>query len=122
MNCMLNHNFTPLQVIERMHICRQALESRSIEINKLGIKKAEAEKSYRIALRKEVTKLRFEKYPATLTQDLARGNEEVAKLKLERDVAESTYFTAISARNNLELEIEILRSQLSWLKTEYQNS
>lgn len=70
----------------------------------------------------EILKLRAEGNPVTIIQDLVKGNEEVAELRLKRDVAEASYFTGIEAMNNLRLEIEIIRSKLTWLRVEFKNS
>ena len=47
---------------------------------------AECEAAYRQELAKEMLRLRLDGMPATLVPDLARGNERVSALKLERDV------------------------------------
>lgn len=118
----MGRDLTPVQVIEKINTCVQALTQGNINLKTLSIQKAQAEQSYRVALAKEMLKLKAEKYPATLIQDIVRGNEEVARLRLDRDIAESAYYTAISAMDNLKLEIETLRSQLTWLRAEYKNS
>ena len=60
-------------------------------------------------------------------QALGRGNAHLKtlgleKAKTERDIAESAYYTALQAMENLRLEIEILRSKLTWLRAEFKNS
>lgn len=118
----MSREITPVQLMEKLNVCIQALTRGNTELKTLAIKKAHAEQSYRVALAKETLKLKADKYPATLIQDIVRGNEEVARLRLDRDIAESAYYTAISAMDNLKLEIETLRSQLTWLRAEYKNS
>lgn len=54
--------------------------------------------------------------------ELVKGNEEVAELRLQRDIAESAYYVGLEAMNNLRLEIEIIRSKLTWLRNEFKNS
>lgn len=66
--------------------------------------------------------LKNEKCQATLIVAFAKSNPEVAELAMQKDIAESAYFTCISAIENLRLEIEILRTKLSWLKAELNNS
>lgn len=63
----------------------------------------------------------------TCTLALSQGNIEqkqlgLKKAKAERDIAESAYYTCISATENLRLEIEIIRTKLAWLRTELKNS
>jgi len=48
---------------------------------------ARAEAAYRVELAKEIARLRVDGQPATLIGDLARGNEAIATLKLERDLS-----------------------------------
>lgn len=73
---------------------------------------AESESKYRSALAKEILRLRDEEgYPVTLVPDLARGNPEVAQLKVERDCAESLYKSALEAINVNKLRIKVLENQ-----------
>lgn len=73
---------------------------------------AEAESTYRSALAKEILRLRDEEgYPVTLVPDLARGNPDVAQLKVERDCAESLYKSALEAINVNKLRIKVLENQ-----------
>lgn len=109
---------TPGEIIEKIEIAQIALTRGNSEIKTLGIKKAEAKRNYGVALYKKILMLKAEKLPATLIHDLARGDEKVAELRLQKDIAESSYFTAISAEDNLRLEIETLRSMLTWLRVE----
>jgi len=53
---------------------------------------------------------------------MSKGNERVADLRLNRDKAESSYFVALDAVNNLRSEIEIIRSKLTWMRAELKNS
>ncbi|MCR3760399.1 hypothetical protein KYB31_15585 [Clostridium felsineum] len=113
---------TPGEIIEKIKAAQIALTKGNSEIKTLGIKKAEAERNYKIALNKKILLLKTEKYPATLIQDLSRGDEKVAQLRMNRDIAESAYYTAISASDNIRLEIETLRSMLTWLRVELKNT
>ena len=49
---------------------------------------ATAERFYRVALAKRILELKAEGMPATVCQDLARGDKTVADLRYERDVAQ----------------------------------
>ncbi|MDS1004956.1 hypothetical protein P9J83_15840 [Clostridium sporogenes] len=114
---------TPIEIIEKIKTCQQALTRGNTELKTLGIKKAKSEHDYKVALRKEMLKLRnIDKYPSNMINDLSKGNDKVAELRLKRDIAESSYYTAISAMDNLRLEIETLRSLLTWLRTELKNT
>ena len=56
-----------------------------------GIDKAKAEQVYRVALAKKFLELKAQGEKVTIMSDLARGDEAVAQLKFERDVAETLY-------------------------------
>lgn len=64
-----------------------AQRAAEIETRRAHAQYAEAERAYRLALAKEITRLRANSVAATLTADLARGDELVAKLRYDRDVA-----------------------------------
>lgn len=112
----------PNQIIQQLDQCVIALTKGNTNLKTLGLNKAQTEMSYKIRQAQEIFKLKAEKYPATLIMELVKGNEEVARLRLERDIAESSYFVALDAINNLRSEIEILRSKLTWLRNELKNS
>ncbi len=114
---------TPGEIIEKLKAAQLALTRGNVELKTLGIKKAKAEREYKVALRKELLKLRYkDKLPANMVADVAKGKEEIADLRVRRDISESSYYTAISAVDNLRLEIETLRSLLTWLRVEFKSS
>lgn len=111
----------PNEIIGRLDRSIAALGRGNLELKTLGVKKAECERLYRTALAKKMLKLRLDKYPVSLINDLARGDEEVSKLRLNRDISESKYYCCKSSMDNLKIEIEVLRSKLAWLKVEFKN-
>lgn len=113
---------TPGDIIQKLNTCILAIQKGNVELKSLGLKKAKAEREYRIALQKEMLKLKTDGYEVTIIPDMARGNEIVANLRLNRDVAESTYYCCRDGIKYLETEIDILRSQLTWLRAEFKNS
>ena len=58
---------------------------------------AEAERAYRVELAKSMLKLRVDGMAATLVPDLARGDERIAALKTERDLAKGSLDAATHA-------------------------
>lgn len=112
---------TPQQLMERLDMCVAALGRGNTQLKTLGLEKAKTQRDYKVRQAQEILKLRADKYPVTIIQDLVKGNEEVAELRLKRDIAQSDYFTAIEAMNNLRLEVEILRTKISWLKCEFKS-
>lgn len=114
---------TPGEIMGKIQVCQQALTAGNIELKTFGVKKANAERNYRIALAKEIFRLRQEeKQPATLINDLARGKEEIARLRLERDIAETNYNVCLESMRNLRLELEAYRSFLTWERVELKNT
>lgn len=112
----------PIQIMNKLEQAIQALSQGNIQLKSLGVKKSDAERKYKIELRKELLKLRLEKYPVSIIQDLAKGNEIISQLRLERDLSENAYAVCIEAMRNTRLEIETLRSFLTFERVELKNS
>lgn len=115
-------SLNPTAIMEMLDYRMDELEKKNKELDKLGDKKAEAEMDYRVEIRKEILSLTLNKVKISLIHDLARGKEEIAKLRYKRDIAENAYYTCKSAVDNKRLEIEVLRSKLTWLRVEYSNN
>ena len=84
-------------------------------IKQIGIRGkayAQAEHDYRVAMRKKILEERSKGTPVTIISDLCRGDPEVAKLRLERDIALTVYESAQEAINGYKLQIRILDSQI----------
>lgn len=84
-------------------------------ITQLGVRGrtyAQAEQDYRIALSKKILAQRAEGMPVTILSDVCRGDPEIAKLKLERDIAETVYKSAMEAIQAYKLQIRILDAQI----------
>lgn len=84
-------------------------------IKQLGIRGkayAQAEHDYRVSMRKKILEERAKGTPVTIISDLCRGDPEVAKLRLERDIALTVYESAQEAINGYKLQIRILDSQI----------
>jgi hypothetical protein len=88
------------------------------EYKSRGREYAKAYREYRVALRKELLKLKAEGTPVTITGDLARGEEHVAELKEQEIITESLYKSCQEAINSYKLQIRVLYEQI---KTEYNN-
>lgn len=93
------------KAIKTMQSALELLPKRSKEY-------AEAEKNYRVELRKEMLFLRNDGYPATLVSDLARGKKEIAELKEKRDIAESLMKSANEAINVYKIEVKLIEEQI----------
>ena len=77
-----------------------------------GEELAENEKNYRIELAKEMLKERANKTPVTIINDLARGKEEIALLKFERDKTEALYKSANERIQATKLEIRVVEGEM----------
>lgn len=108
-------------VMGSLNSCIQALNKGNIGLKILGVKKAQAEKVYRVKQAEEILKLKEEKHSVTLIMELVKGNEEVAQLRLQRDIAESDYHNCISAMDNLRVEIDAIKSKLNWIRVQLEN-
>lgn len=82
-----------------------------------GRKKSEAEAKYRTALAKKILLERDKGTPVTIINDICRGDEEIAKLKLERDIAETMYESCLqmifNCRQSREIILEFIRQEWS---------
>ena len=77
-----------------------------------GQAKAIAERDYRVAVAKEILVLRDKGIAVTIIDNLVKGKEEIADLKLERDIAETLYNTAFQYIYSTKLNIDIVLRQL----------
>lgn len=82
-------------------------------LRKTGSDYAKAYTDYRVALAKELVKLKDEGYAITLAGDIARGKTEIAHLKFEEISKEAIYKANMESINTLKLEIKIIQEQLN---------
>ena len=94
-------------IMNEVNIMEQALK----ELGSRGKVYAQAEMDYKIAMRTEILKLRDAKQPATLVLQLCYGTPSIAKLRLDRDIAETMYKSALEAINVKKLKIRIMENQ-----------
>ena len=79
-----------------------------------GAKLAEAERDYKITLRKEALRLRTgEDMPVTLINQVIYGVPEVAEKRFKRDVEQANYDANKEHINITKLKLRILEAQLS---------
>ena len=98
-----------LELIDVLRLCDIALS----QLRKRGRRAAETEQEYRIALAKKELFLRDDGKPATLIGDLARGDKEVAALKMVRDIAEIDYEANREAINVYKLKARLIEAQIA---------
>ena len=68
---------------------------------------------------KELLSLSFNNKKISIAGDIAIGNGEIAQLRLNRDLAKIRYYSMKSSIENIKIEIEVLRSMLTWLRAEF---
>lgn len=117
----LDNRMTPVQIEAQLKKSGRTLQVKNEELKELGVKKAEAEKIYRIELAKKYLELK-PNYPATLVSDLARGDKYIAQLKQERDIADVLFDACREKIKDLRDEIGIMRSLLAQQRMEYENA
>ena len=78
-----------------------------------GYDLAEKEKQYKIAINKKALELRADDTPVTLINTIIYGYEDIAELRLNRDIAEVKYNSNLEYINTIKLQIRILENQLS---------
>ena len=81
-------------------------------IRERGKNRAIAERDYRVELAKEMLRLRAEGVPVTIISDLCRGDEKIADLKLNRDIAETLYESNMQFIYKTKLNIDIVMKQI----------
>ena len=90
----------------------QRLDTMLKTMKKRGQEYAQAEMDYKIALRTEILKLRDEGQPVTIVKDLCYGTKEVARKRMERDIAEANYRVIQEAIQTHKLKVRIIENQL----------
>lgn len=95
------------QIMNEVAIMEAALH----QLKDRGKAYAQAEQLYKIALAKEMLILRDNKIPVTIMRDLCYGTPSIAKLRLDRDIAETMYKSALEAINVKKLKIRIMENQ-----------
>ena len=79
---------------------------------KTGKYYAKAYTDYRIALAKELVRLKDDGMAVTIAYDVARGKPEIAKLKFNEIATEAIYKANLEAINSTKLQIKIIQNQI----------
>lgn len=77
-----------------------------------GVKLASAERDYKITLRTEALKLRDGGMAIGLIDLIIYGVPEVARLRFERDVADTIYKTNLEHINTTKLQLRVIENQI----------
>lgn len=87
------------------------LETAVSEMSKRSKDFAQKEYLYRMALSKRLVELRAEGQAVTHLSDIARGEPEIAKLRLNRDIAQGMLDSSKEAINMYKIRIRVLENQ-----------
>lgn len=90
----------------------QMLDKALQQLGNRGRAAADAEQQYRIALAEKILIERDKGTPVTIISDICRGDRSIAKLKFERDVAETVYDAAKEACNIFKIQVRVLENQI----------
>ena len=108
-----------IDLLNELNEKTQELQVSLKQLRKTGTKYAEAERDYKILLRKEVLKLRDEGQAIGVITLICYGIPSVAEARFKRDVAEAIYKANQEAINTIKLQIRLIESQI---QREYTNT
>ena len=100
-------------LINEMNSLCNKLSASGEALKKYGREYAAAERDYKICLREQAMKLRSSGEAIGMIDKTVYGIPEVAKLRFERDVAETMYKVSLESINTLKLKIRVLNDQIS---------
>ena len=83
------------------------------ELPRRGLSQAQAEHDYRVALAQKTLQLRAEGVQVSIIADICRGDQAIAKLRLERDIAQTIYEAAQETIRVWKLEATLLEAQIA---------
>jgi len=112
---------TPAEIINGLAAKNRLLTAKNDEYIELAEKKAQAERDYNIEVRTKTLMCRSDGDPVTVISTLVKGDQVVAKLKFDLDVATAVERACLESIKDLRSQIDTYRSLLSWLKAELQS-
>jgi len=101
-----------IEMINEMLAKTNQLNQVITEMKKRGRKLAECEADYRVALAQKILTLRAEGFPATIMSDVCRGDREISRLRLQRDIAKTEYEVSSEFLQTLKLQIRVLQAEI----------
>lgn len=100
-----------MDIVQEIQNKNKYLDLAIKELARNGYDLAEKEKNYKVAVTKRALELRAEDTPVTQIQLTIYGYEDIAMLRLERDIAQTKYDANIEYINTLKLQLRILVNQ-----------
>ena len=107
---------------EEIEKAMRDLEKCVSEYKKYNKDYAVKERKYRVLLSQRLTQLRAAGEKVTHLADIARGQEDIAELRFDRDIAEGLKKSAEEGINYYKIKIRVLEGQLNreWGATKFQ--
>ena len=102
-----------MEIYDEIDLRQKELDVAVRSLRKTGTDYANAERNYKKALRKKALELRDGGMPVTLIDKVIYGEEEVANLRFDRDVAEAVYKANQESINVLKLNLRLLEGALN---------
>ena len=101
-----------MEELQKLEELNNLLTSALSEYKKRGQDYAKAYRDYRVKVAQKLLELKAEGMPVTISYDIKRRNEEVAKAKEQEIIKECLYKSCQEAINVYKLKIKILQSQI----------
>ena len=101
-----------MDIMQEMSTLRVMLDRAVTEAKERGRVLAKCEHDYRVAKAKYILQQRTEGTPVTILADLAKGEGHIARLCMERDIAQTLYDSSKEAINSYKLQIRIVQEQI----------
>jgi hypothetical protein len=108
----------PDDIIKVIRHRNQMLSEKNDELIRLSDNMADAKRKYAIAFAALMVAMREDKKPATLIADLARGDELVAQLRYEKDIAKGLHDAQKEQIKDIRILLDSYRSILAYQKEE----
>ena len=102
-----------MEELQKLEELNNLLTNALSEYKKRGQDYAKAYRDYRVKVAQKLLELKAEGMPVTISYDIARGNEEVAKAKEQEIITECLYKSCQEAINTYKLQIKILQAQIN---------
>lgn len=101
-----------MDIMQEMQSLRVMLDRAVLEAKERGKALAKNEHDYRVAKAKYILQQRTAGTPVTIISDLANGEPAIARLRMERDIAQALYDSSKEAINSYKLQIRIVQEQI----------
>lgn len=101
-----------MELVNELQQKTKELEACIRQLRKNGTAYAEAEKEYKVILRRECLKLRDEGMAIGMIDKTCYGIPCVAEARFKRDIAETVYKANMEAINSTKLQLRLIENQL----------